>query len=698
MLDPLTVSFLVSVAANMAYGGVSELLDGLLPDRADDITLAAQSAIDEAAKLFFEEYGEGFGGPTDSFIAMQVNLTAILESTFPGSVALTAEAIDPVAADGTEATTEAVEFFVDALRVELRRNRPIAGVMADQERDQRDVDRHDESMGAITALTQTVTLQAQELSALRASIDARLSEPQAPALAARLKDELQEAIDALNGRDLARASQVIDTIEQTLDDYRRADPHGEGALVPIRQIVLAVRAEVASELGDHATFERLAAALASGGPPVEDSARAIAIVAAQSEDRPWLLSTLDVLPDNDERRPWLEAVATWLDLDEDGRYNAAGVLDVVDASVEQADLIILRAQAAMYDLDEDRAVEASHLLDRLAELDPDAEALVPTAPLLTANRTFHLLQELVRTQVRGVDLADLIVKSKRRFRAAIRHVMPLEDQYPQAFVSALVGLAQCHQFLDEIELADALAQRIRTLRAKHPADLALVAVGGDDAVEPATIGALEEAGAVSPAEAAVLRGRVALGEGQTRRATSRFYAALEEAKTPLEASRALDYLIVHIAPNDPDAFMDFVEQELEGGDYEAVLSPDHIASARLFGLNHRDGIDAALEASGALITERPHSLLLLRDRCILLRLKRGERERSDGIGLPEVLASMADCARAMSELLPAPTFKLYRAQALARLGQKPFADQLWGEAEAEFRQAQEDGPALRVCL
>ena len=690
MLDPVTVSFLVSVAANMAYSGVSELLETLLPDRADDITLAAQSAIDAAAEQFFERYGDEFGGPTESFIAMQVNLTAILESTFPGSDALTVDALDPVAADGTEATAAAVEFFVDALRVELRRNRPIAGVMADQERDQRDADRHDESMGAITALTQTVALQAQELSALRASIDTRLPEPQAPALAARLKDELQEAIDALNGRDLARASQVLDTIEQTLDDYRRADPTGEGALVPIRQIVLAVRAEVASELGDHATFGRLAAALASGGPPVEDSARAIAIIAAQSEDRDWLLSTLDVLPDEDERRPWLEAVAVWLDLDEDGRYNAEGVLRVVDPTVDQADLIVLRAQAAMYDLDEDRAVEASRLLDRLADLDPDAEALVPTTPLLTAYRTFHLLQELVRTQVGGVDLSDLIVKTKRRFRAAIRHVEPLEEQYPQALVSALVGLAQCHQFLEEIPPADALAQRIRALRAKHPADLALVAVAGDEAVEPATLGALEAAGAVSPAEAAVLHGRVALGEGQARRATHRFYAALEEAKTPLEASRALDYLIVHVAPNDPGAFVEFVEQELEGGNYQAVLSPDHIASARLFGLNHRDGIDAALEVSEVLITERPKSLLLLRDRYILLRLKQGERERSDGIGLPEVLASMVDCAHTMYELLPAPTFKMYRAQALDRLGQKPFAHQLCGEAEEEFRRAQED--------
>ena len=107
MLDPVTVSFLVSVAANMAYSGVSELLETLLPDRADDITLAAQSAIDAAAEQFFERYGDEFGGPTESFIAMQVNLTAILESTFPGSDALTVDALDPVAADGTEATAEA---------------------------------------------------------------------------------------------------------------------------------------------------------------------------------------------------------------------------------------------------------------------------------------------------------------------------------------------------------------------------------------------------------------------------------------------------------------------------------------------------------------------------------------------------------------------------------------------------------------
>lgn len=613
-----------------------------------------------------------------------------MKSTFQGSDPLTVDSLDPQAADGTRATPEAVQFFVDALLAELGRNRSLAGVIADQGRDQLSTSRHEEMMGGVGGNGQILEDLLHEMKSMRATVDTRLPEPKAPALAARLKEELKDAIESLNARDLAGASVVLDAVEETLDDFRREDPGGEGALVPIRQIVLAVRAEVASELGDHATFRRVAAALESGGPPGPDSARAIAIVAAQSEDRDWLLRTLADLPADDERRPWLEAVAVWLDVDDEGRYNASGVLNVVDEDADQADLIVLRAQAAMYDLDADRAAEADRLLDRLAALDPAAEQLVPTAPLLTAYRTFHLLQELVRTQAGGVDMADLIGKTKRRFRAAIREAEKIEPQYPQALVSALVGMAQCHQYLDEIEAADALARRIRDLRTKHPADLALVAVAGDEAAEPETIEALEGAGAVSPAEVAVLQGRVALEEGKARRASNRFYAALEDAQTPLEASRALDYLIVYVAPGDPGGFMEFVEQDLERGDYNAVLSPDHIASARIFGLNHRDGIDAALEVSSALVAERPTSLLLWRDRYILLRIKRGEHERSDGDGLPEVLASMAECAEAMYEILPAPTFKKYRAQALARLSQEQYAHQLWDEAEEDIRKADSD--------
>lgn len=690
-------SFLLSVAANGAYGTVVALVKTLIPEKANEIDRAVLDAVDEAARKLFETYGDQLGEPNESFLAQQANLTKILESTFPGSNALVPEAIDPVGASGAEASQEVVKFFVDSLRVELRNNRLTGHVIATQDREQRAEGRHDEMMGSILELTSTVNSQARtieqqasELSALRATIDERLPEPEAREVAAQLKNELEDAITALNSRNLRRAGEILDTIEVTLDDYRREDPDGEGALVPIRQIVLAVRAEVASELFDQATVERLVIALKESGVPTAESARAVGFAAALAEDREWLSLVLEELPDDDERRPWFEAISVWLDVDDEGCYNAAGVLDLVDEETDQADLIILRAQAAMYSMDESRAEEADHLLDRLSCLDPEAEELVATAPLITAFRTFNLLEEIVKTQVGGVDLSELIVKVKRRFRAAIRHAESIEDQYPHALASALVGLALCHKYLEEIKQVDELDQRIREVRAKHSTALATVAVPRDDATDPSVINALQDGGAVTPSELTFLKGRVALEKGNTSRAKNQFFAALEMATTPPEASRVLAYLIDFVAPDDPAGFMRFVEEEVEGGHYSSLLGQDEVDRARVFGLYRRDGIDVALEVSEGLVAARSGRLALLRDRYFLLKVKRGEEERSDGANLPTVLALMEGCADMMYNLLPAPAFKLYRAQALARLGQRDYARQLWAEGESEFARAERD--------
>ena len=136
----LLFSMFSSVAYDVVKGTAQEALGG---GEVDEMAGALAAAYDRACSRFFDHFGDRFGTPTSSFLARQANAERALRTTFLGTEDLRPDDLDPHGFDGAlVATPEALHFFVEALRDEMRRERSLDRILEEKasHRRLRDVD------------------------------------------------------------------------------------------------------------------------------------------------------------------------------------------------------------------------------------------------------------------------------------------------------------------------------------------------------------------------------------------------------------------------------------------------------------------------------------------------------------------------------------------------------------------------------
>lgn len=119
-----------SAAYDVVKGTATQALKG---GEADEVARALAAAYDRACSRFFDHYGDQFGESTSSFLARQENVDRALRATFHGTDDLAPEDLDAHGFDeASAATPEALGFFVDALRDEMRRERSLDRILEEK--------------------------------------------------------------------------------------------------------------------------------------------------------------------------------------------------------------------------------------------------------------------------------------------------------------------------------------------------------------------------------------------------------------------------------------------------------------------------------------------------------------------------------------------------------------------------------------
>ena len=119
-----------SAAYDIVKGTARKALGG---GKSDEVATALAEAYERACSRFFDHYGDRFGTPNSSFLARRENAEHALRATFLGTEDLRPDALDPHGFDGAPtATLEAMHFFVDVLREEMRRERTLDRILEEK--------------------------------------------------------------------------------------------------------------------------------------------------------------------------------------------------------------------------------------------------------------------------------------------------------------------------------------------------------------------------------------------------------------------------------------------------------------------------------------------------------------------------------------------------------------------------------------
>ncbi|WP_010233171.1 hypothetical protein [Clostridium arbusti] len=99
-----------------------------------ELTNDIYNCIDNAIEKFFQHYGNKYGIATESFLARQENYNIIINSIFYSELEPLKNKINRIGFENINADDEAVEYFVECLSDEMRKNFKFNKILSEKDR------------------------------------------------------------------------------------------------------------------------------------------------------------------------------------------------------------------------------------------------------------------------------------------------------------------------------------------------------------------------------------------------------------------------------------------------------------------------------------------------------------------------------------------------------------------------------------
>ncbi|MCS3676329.1 tetratricopeptide (TPR) repeat protein/uncharacterized protein YggL (DUF469 family) [Salinibacter ruber] len=403
-----------------------------------------------------------------------------------------------------------------------------------------------------------------------------------------LREGLDRAQEAIDEDELPRAIDLLEDRLEKLSEFENEYPEVD-ALREHRQRIHLKITDVASWMGDiHRAGEAWENAKTVKQPFPSElliPAATAAFNAGKTEDLQIIVERLDSDHEEYEKYQALLAFA-----DEEWEQ----VVQMLPEEMEDPDLHLLRAQALIQELTEERVTEAHSHIDRVAE-----QASSPFLLRLLANAGFRLLRGVLRHHFAPSDFdRETFIHQVRNWTIEAVKAYRRENTGATGYARSLMLAINVFDFLDEEETVSKFQAELKSLEQKENA-----VSGPVDSLDE--LSELEERGEISTAERLYREAIHFESNGPKERAVTKLWAALEVTTDESERELIADKLVSLLISS----------EDLEG--VEKVLSRvtdlrselRQLLQARL--VTERQGENAALEFMKEAANEIPGSRLVL---------------------------------------------------------------------------------------